>query len=291
MKNSNIAFPNYFKDNNKFESVNISTKAFVKYSHTNNEIQDVLLTIHQPFILCVKQGTVNLSSKGKTWSIKSNEVAIINRGNYIMSEDLSQSSNFDALLFFINQYFISHLKEKKNPIMKLLNSKIDVVPIQINSYVKNFVKTFFLLFEDKSPLLNENDFLDIKSKEFLFYLEKNIINKSDYIDTSVSDENEKLKQIIENKWEQHTLKELAFLCCMSESKFKRKFYQLYKKTPGLWVREKKLRKAKDVLTNSNIKIYILASDLGFRDSKYFSRLFKSLYGVSPIEYREQLTRI
>lgn len=291
MKNSNINFPHYFKDNNKFESIDVSSQAFVKYSHSNNEIQDILLAIHQPFILCVKQGTVNLSCKDKIWHIETNEVVIVNRGNYIMSEDLSVNSNFDALLFFINPYFISHLKDKKSAIIDVFNSNIDVVPVQFNSYIKNYVQTFSLLFEDKSPLLNEKDFLDIKSKEFLYYLEKNILGKRDCPEPSIKNENKKLQQVIENKWEQHTLKELAFLCCMSESKFKRKFHQLYNKTPGVWVREKKLRKAKEILKKSDTKIYLLANDLGFRDAKYFSRLFKNLYGVTPLEYRDQLMEV
>ena len=291
MKNTNIEFPYYFKNNHKFDSVDLPSKAFVKYSHSNSEIQDILLTIHQPFILCVKQGTVSLSSEKKNWHITPNEVVIVNRGNYVMSEDLSDTLNFDALLFFISPYFVTYLTEKESPIINILNSNIDVIPIEFNSYIKNYIDTFSLLFKDKSPLLNESDFLNIKSKEFLYYLEKNILGKRDCSDTSIINENEKLQQVVINKWEQHSLKELAFLCCMSESKFKRKFHSLYNKTPGTWVREQKLRKAKDQLTNSDTKIYLLASDLGFKDSKYFSRLFKDRYGLSPLEYRKQLTKI
>lgn len=292
MKNSKIDFPYYFEGNQKFKSIDIESKAFVQYSHNNNQIQDILLKIHQPFILYVKQGTVILSCKNKVWHVQPNESVIINRGQYIMSEDLSEQDNFDALLFFMNPHFITHLEEKNSDIVEIFRSDIDVFPLRVNSYIKNYIQTFSLLFEEQSSLLNEDDFLELKSKEFLYYLEKNSLEKfDDMYKAAVDDENEKLKEVVENKWNEHSVKELAFLACMSESKFKRRFQELYNSTPGTWIRTKKLQEAKNRLTHTDIKIYLLADDLGFKDAKYFSKLFKETYGLSPAEYREQLIQV
>ncbi|GLX70978.1 response regulator transcription factor [Paenibacillus glycanilyticus] len=49
----------------------------------------------------------------------------------------------------------------------------------------------------------------------------------------------------------------------------------------------RMEKAGMLLSTSDIKIYELASQLGFQNPPYFSRLFKNYYGATPQEYRER----
>lgn len=46
----------------------------------------------------------------------------------------------------------------------------------------------------------------------------------------------------------------------------------------------RIRKAKELLLNTNLKSYEIASKLGFSDSKYFFRIFKEVTGLSTSEY-------
>jgi len=290
MRNSNIDFPFYFKENQKFKKLEVESTSFVKYSHNNAEIQDILLKIHQPFLLFVRKGQVILSTKDKVRNVYPEEFVLINKGHYVMSEYLSEKKEFEALLFFINPYFISVLEENKSDILNILNSNLDVIPLNVNMYVKNYIQTFFTLFDNQNTLVESNDFLKIKAQEFLFYLEKNMfIELPNNLESYDVTENERLKKIIENKWEDHNIKELAFLVHMSESKFKRKFKEVFNQTPGTWIRLKKLQKAQNRLISTDDKIYLIAMDLGFKDEKYFSKLFKKNYGLSPNDYRNQTT--
>jgi two-component system response regulator YesN len=45
--------------------------------------------------------------------------------------------------------------------------------------------------------------------------------------------------------------------------------------------------AKDLLKQTNLKIYQICSDVGYSDQAHFSRVFKSLEGMGPYEYREK----
>ena len=287
MRNSNIDFPFYFNDNSNFKSLDVETTSFVKYSHNNEDIQDILLKIHQPFLLFVRQGKVILSTKKKTRTVNSQEFILVNKGHYVMSESLSENRQFDALLFFINPYFERVLEEKKSEIVKIFNSDLDVFPIKVNQYVKNYLQSFLTLFDDANILLEDADFLKIKAEEFLFYLEKNLFVKlQDKLEKPIAIENDRLKRIVESKWQNHTIKQLAFLVSMSESKFKRKFKEVYKETPGTWIRLNKLKKAKHRLKHTTDKIYLIAIELGFKDEKYFSKLFKKTYGLTPQDFRK-----
>lgn len=48
----------------------------------------------------------------------------------------------------------------------------------------------------------------------------------------------------------------------------------------------RLAKSKQLLATTNLKIYQICEQVGYVDQAYFSRLFKSTVGMTPIEYRE-----
>lgn len=50
----------------------------------------------------------------------------------------------------------------------------------------------------------------------------------------------------------------------------------------------KIEKAKELLGNSQYKIYEISDMLGFESAFYFSKVFKKVCGVSPTEYQNQL---
>ncbi|CAM4091914.1 response regulator [Paenibacillus alkaliterrae] len=48
----------------------------------------------------------------------------------------------------------------------------------------------------------------------------------------------------------------------------------------------RLRKAVEMLENRDNKVYEIAAKVGFKDEKYFYRVFKNRFGVTPDEYRK-----
>lgn len=54
-----------------------------------------------------------------------------------------------------------------------------------------------------------------------------------------------------------------------------------------YINEKKIEKAKDYLSNTDMKIYEIAEKLGFENSTYFSYFFKKYTGMSPKDYKEE----
>lgn len=70
------------------------------------------------------------------------------------------------------------------------------------------------------------------------------------------------------------------------------FSNIFKKTTGLsyieYLTNIRIEKAKTLLMNLNLTIYQIASEVGYNDSRYFSRVFKSFIGKTPSEYRNSL---
>ncbi len=65
------------------------------------------------------------------------------------------------------------------------------------------------------------------------------------------------------------------------------FHREMNKNFSSFVNEFRVSHAKRLLTGSNLKIYEIAEQVGFTDTKYFNRVFKDIEGVSPKEFRER----
>jgi two-component system response regulator YesN len=49
----------------------------------------------------------------------------------------------------------------------------------------------------------------------------------------------------------------------------------------------RMERARDLLVSTKLKIYEVASQTGYQYLPYFSRQFKEMYGMTPLEYRRK----
>lgn len=83
-----------------------------------------------------------------------------------------------------------------------------------------------------------------------------------------------------------TIKELAELVNLQPNYFIQTFKKHFKDTPINYINNLRIDKSVRLLRNhSNFSIDEIASSCGFSDSRYFSRLFKKKYGITPSMYR------
>lgn len=54
-----------------------------------------------------------------------------------------------------------------------------------------------------------------------------------------------------------------------------------------YVNQVKIQEAKKIMSESDMKIYEIASELGFENAFYFSKVFKKVEGLSPTEYKRR----
>jgi len=68
--------------------------------------------------------------------------------------------------------------------------------------------------------------------------------------------------------------------------------KVFKQSEGIsftdYVCDCKMKEAKYLLTETNMKIYAIAEKLHYYDTGYFIRIFKKYYGVSPNQFRQHL---
>ncbi|MFR8736276.1 MAG: helix-turn-helix domain-containing protein, partial [Butyricicoccus sp.] len=68
------------------------------------------------------------------------------------------------------------------------------------------------------------------------------------------------------------------------------FSAMFKKETGQnfmdYLTELRMNKAKELLCSDENSVQDVADQIGYRDLKYFSRLFKKTTGISPSEYKK-----
>ena len=139
-----------------------------------------------------------------------------------------------------------------------------------------------ITFED-SPYCDA--MLALKFDEILLYLlDKYGSEFEHYLHALISKEVSPFKSIVEDHVHSNLkLEEIAFLCNMSLSTFKRHFTAEYKEAPGKWLKDKRLQKAKELLQGGDLKASDIYLDVGYNNLSNFSVAFKNKFGISPTE--------
>ncbi|MEA1911587.1 MAG: helix-turn-helix domain-containing protein [Spirochaetota bacterium] len=97
----------------------------------------------------------------------------------------------------------------------------------------------------------------------------------------------KALSLLENSLQRSvSLAELTELTAMSVSTLNRTFKEAAGYSPIDYHLRIRIKKAGEILCSSNFSVSETASQTGFDDSNYFSRQFKKIMGVSPLEFRK-----
>lgn len=85
-----------------------------------------------------------------------------------------------------------------------------------------------------------------------------------------------------------TLTQMAEYTNVSISHFGSLFKRYTGETLIAYINQVRVEKAKELLRNSDDKIYLIAEKVGFSSQHYFIRVFKNVKGMSPNEYRKSM---
>lgn len=158
--------------------------------------------------------------------------------------------------------------------------------IHIDRLLNNYKESINLLFD--CPELVDDSIVKTKLKEFVLLVAKSqeAPSQLDFLAALFKPKEVAFKSIIQhNLYANLSLDELAALCHLSTSSFKRKFTKVFGDSPKKYIVKKKVEKAAELLQNKDLRVSDVAYDVGFESLATFNRNFTSIYGKSPSEYR------
>lgn len=218
-------------------------------------------------------------------AVNESQSLIIENGNCLFTELLSNDKTYFCKLLFFSSKKVSEFlsKYKKDlPSFSLLERKEHYFIIENDDYIRLFVNSL-------STMTNVNNnisqrLLTLKFEEIMLYLSNKYgVIFIEYLYSLLTSQNKSTfnKNIESNQFSNLKLEEVAFLCNMSLSTFKRHFTSVYKVSPGKWFQQQRLNKAKELLQDGKHKPSEIYQDFGYDSLSNFSIAFKNEFGFSP----------
>ena len=93
--------------------------------------------------------------------------------------------------------------------------------------------------------------------------------------------------VAENYTREIKLKEVADMVNMAENSLSRFFSQQTRKSFSTFLNEFRLGHASKLLIESEESVINICYESGFKNLSNFNRMFKNVYGISPLQYRKQ----
>lgn len=237
----------------------------------------------------LQKGKKKVHFSNTSVGVNANQSLIIKSGNCLWTEILDNEDIYYCKLLFFSDKKIQDFLSKYQPVFTHKNNSPSVPHsssyfiIENDDYIKAFVQSL-------SSLLNNNNqaatkkIVELKFEEIMLYLLNKYENSFlDFLTSILSSKlNATFKKIVEtNAYANLSLDEIAFLCNMSLSTFKRHFIKEYKQTPAKWMQKLRLNRAKHRLENNSENASDIYLDLGYNNLSNFSLAFKNEFGVSP----------
>lgn len=241
-------------------------------------------------IIYLTEGEAKITIGSKDYTIYKNELIVVQAGQLFSFK--SHDINKGYLFNFNNDFLIGKFCN-----IELLQ-EFNYLNIWGNSFFNfNEEKSFFILQLFKR-LYYEYYSNGLKNLNILHpYLitllcEINELNKNEYKsnDASLNIAKEFHKILFKEFKNKHLVTDYSSLLFISPNHLNKCVKKVTGKTPNKWIDETLISEAKVLLHQTELSISDIASELGYYDHSYFSRLFKKYEGISPMQYRNLIEK-
>ncbi|KKK38833.1 AraC family transcriptional regulator [Mesobacillus campisalis] len=138
-------------------------------------------------------------------------------------------------------------------------------------------------FFDKDGHFHLEQYVDRKKREISIFLES-IRRESKLEKKNIIYE---IETYLQNNFDRDVkLQEIADQFYISREYISRKFKQEFGENISDYIVKYRIKKAKSLLKNSQLKVFEIANMVGYQDDKYFRKVFKKVEGITPNEYRQ-----
>ncbi|HEY8938098.1 MAG TPA: AraC family transcriptional regulator [Cyclobacteriaceae bacterium] len=248
--------------------------------------------LHKNAISLVVKGEKTMHFAEKTVYINDNEFHFLSAGNCLASMNIQPGFIRSILVFFDNR-ILDDFYLKYNSQVSALRKKFKINPMPYISlakddFVRNYVESLILLLGKRNAISHEMKLL--KFEELMLHLLERYPQAllSFRTEKKNSFDDLEIRKVIEaNVTNTLSVDELAFLCNVSASTFKRRFTKIYGTSPNKWLLQRRMEIAANLLKHHKENPSAIFSKVGYDNHSSFSQSFKQIYGVTPKEFQLQ----
>ncbi|MGN1026807.1 MAG: AraC family transcriptional regulator [Faecousia sp.] len=231
-------------------------------------------TFYNYLAIYVHQGTFYLEQYGRSYTLRQGDVGIIS----LMDPHRYYSNNEDVahLLWF-------HFRGAgTGGIMEMLQQN-DSLPFLYHypEIEQDFLKNFSL---------TESGCSETELAGHMYGLLMKILENAParpYQDSNIPADLQRAAHFMEEQTPMNlTLDQISAQANMGKYYFSHMFTKWYRISPMQYYLEKKMEKACTLLLKSRLSVDEIAEQLGYRDTGYFRKVFKSYFGITPSAFRK-----
>ncbi len=253
------------------------------FKMTNDVVKSkVILEMNMFSFLQVGKKQVHFA--GTSIAVNKNQSLLLKKGNWLWTELLDTEVTYFCKLFFFSQKMLSDFLTKHSKSKLIVKDEKPFFIIKNDKFITAYLNSLSIIGQTSKEF--EEKLLLLKFEEIMLYLLNKYGNDFEiYLQSLIVKDTSPLKKVVESKIQSNLkLEEIAFLCNMSLSTFKRNFINEYKVSPGKWFKDKRLNKAKEILNQGKLKPSDIYLEFGYNNLSNFSIAFKNKFGFSPSNF-------
>lgn len=236
----------------------------------------------------VNSGEISVRSQSDYMNLNNSNAILAKCLNYFFETNDKQKQSGNGVEVIAVILYPTLVEELFEFDLSKSNYSLDynIKKIEVDRLLENFKESINILLDN--PELADESIIKTKLKEFVLLMAKSQSAPSqlDFLAALFKPLDIEFKStILHNIYSNLSIDELARLCHLSISSFKRKFKESFNSSPKKYISQKKVEKAASLLKTADLRISDIAYDVGFESLATFNRNFSAAYGKSPSEYR------
>jgi len=265
----------------------LNNKTFIEYFKTQGRFKKVNILSDRACFIFWLNGKNKLFTEYNQVTSYGKDSLLLRCGAYI-NELLPQSEEgIELLVIHLYPEMLRTVFQHQFPeTTSDLSSGSFPLKLSHHQLIEKYVEGLLLLF--KHPEIVSDDFLILKLKELIFLVTstQHRPNIERLLRHLFSQREISFQQVIESQlYSGLSVKELAYLTHRSAASFKRDFQKYYKTSPAVYIKNQKLKKARQLLKSTQLRITEIVFECGFKNISHFTRLFHEKYQVAPSAFR------
>lgn len=242
--------------------------------------------------LYVMEGAYDSTSEQEQIRINAEESVLMKCGNYLSDMVTTPASDkYQAVAVHFYPDVLLKIYENKLPdfLKKNIAPTTGMAKLKSDILIKKYIEGLLFYFEN--PQIVDEEILILKLKEIIILLNKtkNAPEIKAVLSNLFHPASYSLREIVDaHVYSIITIERMADLAGMSVSTFKREFRKIYSESPATYIRAKKIDKAVELLSATDLRTTEIAYECGFTSVSHFSRTFKQMVGIAPTVYKMTL---
>ena len=237
----------------------------------------------------VKGADSKFLSSENNLKLSENQAVLLNCGSYFVEWLKNSNNTIEVIAFHLYPQILKKIYLQELPKSLIIkNRKTQIKKIVPDHTISKFIDSLNFYFQN--PELVNEDLLELKIKELILLLvqTKNSESILEIISDLYSPNVVSIKKVIQlHLYENLSVEELAKLCNLSLSSFKRQFKTIFQDSPINYINHKRIEKAKELLKVSDYAISEISFHIRIHDPQYFTRFFKKKVGITPSSFRKK----